>query len=119
MFKLMGKEINASLGAQTIPIWIYVKGNARMSGIVWAIPDMPDIVFGKQWMLGPGLCSKKNWGLGFCVWSLLCGVVPETSSIMRVLQRAPVSVIITLLNESERSLNKKWLRPVTNKSNLH
>ena len=68
-------------------------------------------------MLRPGLCSKKNWGLDSCVWSLLCGVVPETSSIMRVLQRAPVSVIITLLDDSERSLNKKWLRPVTNKSN--
>ena len=36
---------------------------------------------------------------------------------MRALQRALVSVIITLLNDSERSLNKKWLRPVTNKSN--
>ena len=113
----MGKEINAILGAQTILIWTYVKGYARMSSNVWGIPDMSDIVFGKQWMLRPGLCSKKNWGLGFCIWSLLCGVVPETSSIMRVLERAPVSVISTLLNESERSLNKKWLRPVTNKSN--
>ena len=36
---------------------------------------------------------------------------------MRALQRALVSVIITLLNDSERSLNKKWLHPVTNKSN--
>ena len=35
---------------------------------------------------------------------------------MRALQRALVSVIIALLNDSERSLNKKWLRPVTNKS---
>ena len=35
----------------------------------------------------------------------------------RALQRALVSVIITLLNDSERSLNKKWLRPVTNKPN--
>ena len=34
---------------------------------------------------------------------------------MRALQRAFVSVIIALLNEIERSLNKKWLRPVTNK----
>ena len=33
-------------------------------------------------------------------------------------QRTLVSVTITLLNDSERSLNKKkWLRPVTNKSN--
>ena len=36
---------------------------------------------------------------------------------MRVLELALVSVFITLLNDSERSLNKKWLRPVTNKSN--
>ena len=36
---------------------------------------------------------------------------------MQALKRALVSVIITLLNDSERSLNKKWLRPVTNKCN--
>ena len=42
---------------------------------------------------------------------------PEASSTIRALQRALVSVINTLLNDSERSLNKKWLRPVTNKSN--
>ena len=42
---------------------------------------------------------------------------PEMSSTMRALQRALVSVIITLLDDSERSLNKKWLCPVTNKSN--
>ena len=36
---------------------------------------------------------------------------------MRALQRAHVSVIITLLNDSERSPSKKWLSPVTNKSN--
>ena len=37
----------------------------------------------------------------------------EASSTVRAL----VSVIITLLNDSVRSLNKKWRRPVTNKSN--
>ena len=42
---------------------------------------------------------------------------PEASSTVRALGRALVSVIITLLNDSERSLNKKWRRPVTNKSN--
>ena len=42
---------------------------------------------------------------------------PEASSTMRALQRALASVIITLSNDSELSLNKKWLRPVTNKSN--
>ena len=36
---------------------------------------------------------------------------------MRALQRTLVIVIITLLNDSERSLNNKWLRPVTNKAN--
>ena len=36
---------------------------------------------------------------------------------MRMLDRVLVSVIITLLNDNERSLNNKWLRPVTNKSN--
>ena len=41
---------------------------------------------------------------------------PEASSTMRALQRVLVSVIIIFLNDSERSLNKKWLRPVTNKS---
>ena len=35
---------------------------------------------------------------------------------MRALHRALVSVIITLLNDSERLLNKKWLRPVIGKS---
>ena len=44
-------------------------------------------------------------------------MLPEASSTMRALQRALVSVIITLLNDSERSLNKKWLCPVTYKSN--
>ena len=39
----------------------------------------------------------------------------EASSTIRMLQRALVSVIIALLNDSERSLNKKWLRPETNK----
>ena len=43
--------------------------------------------------------------------------VPEASLTMRALEPALVSAIITLLNDSERSLNKKWLRPVTNKSN--
>ena len=42
---------------------------------------------------------------------------PEVSLTMQALQRALVSVIITLLNNSECSLNKKWLRPVTIKSN--
>ena len=38
--------------------------------------------------------------------------------VTRVINNAAlVSVIITLLNGSERLLNKKWLRPVTNKSN--
>ena len=41
----------------------------------------------------------------------------EASSTVRALSRALFSVIITLLNDSERSLNKKWRRPVTNKSN--
>ena len=36
---------------------------------------------------------------------------------MRALQRGLVSVIIVLLIDSERSLNKNWLRPVSNKSN--
>ena len=44
-------------------------------------------------------------------------VIPEASSTKQALQRALVGVIITLLNDSERLLNKKWLRPVTNKSN--
>ena len=39
------------------------------------------------------------------------------SSTMRALRRALVSVIISLLNDSECSLNRKWLRIVTNKSN--
>ena len=39
----------------------------------------------------------------------------KASSTMRALQGS--SVINTLLNDSECSLNKKWLRPVTNKSN--
>ena len=43
--------------------------------------------------------------------------IPEASSTIRAPQRALVSVIITLLNDSERWLNKKWLRPVTNKQN--
>ena len=42
--------------------------------------------------------------------------ISEASSTIGVLQRVLVSVIITLLNDNERSLNKKWLRPVTNKS---
>ena len=36
---------------------------------------------------------------------------------MRVLKPGLVSVIITLLKDSKGTLNKKWLRPVTNKSN--
>ena len=40
----------------------------------------------------------------------------EASSTIGLLQRVLVSVIMTLLNDSERSLNKKWLCPVTNKS---
>ena len=43
--------------------------------------------------------------------------IPEASSTVRALGRALVSVIITLLNDSECTLNKKWRRPVTNKSN--
>ena len=41
---------------------------------------------------------------------------PEVSSTMQAPKRALASVIIALLNDSERLLNKKWLRPVTNKS---
>ena len=52
-----------------------------------------------------------------CVVFLLVLRFPEASSTVRALDRALVSVIITLLNDSERSLNKKWRRPVTNKSN--
>ena len=36
---------------------------------------------------------------------------PEASSTVRALDRALVSVIITLLNDSERSLNKKMAAP--------
>ena len=31
MFTLMGKEINAILGAQTVLIWAYVRANASIS----------------------------------------------------------------------------------------
>ena len=41
----------------------------------------------------------------------------EANSTMRALDPALVSVIIKLLNDSERLLNKKWLRPVISKSN--
>ena len=37
---------------------------------------------------------------------------------MLVLDRALASVVITLLNDSERLLNKKWLRPVISNSNV-
>ena len=36
---------------------------------------------------------------------------------MRALDRTLVSVFTTFLTDSERSRNKKWLPPVTNKSN--
>ena len=38
-------------------------------------------------------------------------ITPEASSTVRALDRALVSVIITLLNDSERSLNKKMAAP--------
>ena len=49
--------------------------------------------------------------------NITCSRTPEASSTVRALGRALVSFIITLLNDSERSLNKIWRRPVTNKSN--
>ena len=88
MFKLV--EINAILGAQTILRWTFVKGYARMSSSVWGIPDMPDIVFGEQWMLRTGLCSKKNWGLGFgfdlccVVWYTLVNVYVDLLVFTRI-----------------------------------
>ena len=42
--------------------------------------------------------------------------ISEASLTIGVLQRVLVIVVITLMNDSERSLDKKWLRPVTNKS---
>ena len=52
------------------------------------------------------------------VWTVFyLNCLPQACSTNRALQRMLVSVTIALLNDSERPLNKKWLRPVTNKSN--
>ena len=50
-----------------------------------------------------------------CCASLNCST--EASSTIKALDQALFSTIITLVNDSERLFNKKWLRPVTNQSN--